>query len=170
MLTTALMAALLVVCAQMVVPIGPVPFSMALFGVYFAGAMLPPLWAAAALAIYILLGVAGLPVFAGFQAGPQVLVGPTGGYLIGYFLLALSVGLAMRYTQKPWLVYGTALGGMAGFYLLGTLWYMLLTGSSLVAGLAICVLPFVVPDILKMVFALLLAQAVQRRQQHADTH
>ncbi|MFV0412405.1 MAG: biotin transporter BioY, partial [Oscillospiraceae bacterium] len=84
MVFAALMAALIAVLAQIMVPIGPVPFSMAIFGVFFAGAMLPPLAASASIAVYLLLGIVGLPVFTGFKGGPQVLLGPTGGYLAGY--------------------------------------------------------------------------------------
>ncbi|MDL2254267.1 biotin transporter BioY [Ruminococcaceae bacterium OttesenSCG-928-I18] len=149
------------------VPIGPVPFTLAILGVAFLGAMLPPPWAAGSLGAYLLLGLCGLPVFAGFNAGPGVLLGPTGGYLAGYFLLALAVSLARK---KPlplqWLA---AAAGMSGCYLLGTLWYTLVTGATFLSGLVLCVVPFVLPDALKITLALLLARALQRRMAKRPT-
>ena len=157
----ALMCALLVVTALVVVPAGPVPFTLAVFGVALLGAVLPPSWAAASLSAYLLLGLCGLPVFAGFAAGPGVLFGPTGGYLAGYYLLALGVSFTRG---RPLPVQGLgAFLGMAGCYLLGTLWYSAVTGAPFVSGLLLCVAPFVLPDAAKITLALLLARALQRR-------
>ncbi len=159
----AIVCALLCVLAQVVLPIGPVPFSMAVFGVALAGALLPPLWAMACIGSYLALGLCGLPVFAGFGAGPGVLLGPTGGYLAGYFVLALALSLAAKAKLALPLQALCAVAGLLGCYLLGTLWFMVAAGSTFWNGLVLCVLPFVLPDLGKLALALLLARALQRR-------
>ncbi len=163
MVRAALLAALLCVLALVVVPLGPVPFSMAVFGVALIGAFLPPLWAAASLGCYLLLGFCGLPVFAGFKAGPGVLLGPTGGYLAGYFVLALAISFAVKKAWPVWLQALCGLLGLMGCYLLGTLWFMLVTGATFIEGLTLCVFPFALPDLGKIALALVLAAALQKR-------
>ena len=79
-----LMTAATAVLAQIMLPIGPVPFNLAVLGAYLAGCLLEPAWALASMAAYLLLGAFGLPVFAGLSGGPAVLAGPTGGYIVGY--------------------------------------------------------------------------------------
>ncbi|MDL2293661.1 biotin transporter BioY [Ruminococcaceae bacterium OttesenSCG-928-D13] len=160
---TAMMAALLAVLSPFTLPLGPVPFTLALFAVFLTGALLPPLPAVAAVAVYTLLGLAGMPVFSGFRAGPQVLLGPTGGYLAGYFLIALATALAVRRTTNYAIRLAAALGGLAACYLLGTLWYVVSTGAGFLSGLMVCVAPFALWDALKAVLALVLARALERR-------
>ncbi len=163
LLATALLAALLAVCAQIILPLGPVPFSMAVFAVFFAGAMLPPLYAAGCVAVYLALGLVGVPVFSGFSGGPQVLLGPTGGYLLGYFALALAATLAMRFKFPFWLQILAALGGIIVCYLCGTCWFMLWSGSTFWASILLCCAPFFLPDIAKAALALALARLLQKR-------
>lgn len=159
----AVLCALLCVLAQVVLPIGPVPFSMAVFGVALIGAMLSPLWAAGSIGTYLVLGLCGLPVFAGFGAGPAVLAGPTGGYLIGYFVLGLAIAFSVRARLSlPWQAL-CALVGLAGCYLLGTFWFMMVTGSTFFSGLLLCVVPFLIPDVVKIMLAIVLAKTLQRR-------
>ena len=76
-----LLAAVIAVLAQISLPIGPVPFTLAVLGVFLTGLLLTPGWAMASIAVYLVIGAIGLPVFSGFSGGPAVLVGPTGGYL-----------------------------------------------------------------------------------------
>ena len=97
---TALFAALTAVLAQIQLPIGPVPFNLAVFGAFLAGMLLEPAWAAASMGVYMLLGAVGIPVFAGFMGGPAVLLGKTGGYVIGYIFIALATALAVKRSGK----------------------------------------------------------------------
>ena len=83
-LRAALLAALTAVLAQLQLPIGPVPFNLAVLGAFLAGMLLRPAWAVCSMCVYMALGVIGIPVFAGFLGGPAVLVGKTGGYVLGY--------------------------------------------------------------------------------------
>ncbi len=159
----ALMAALMVVLAQITIPIGPIPFSMSIFAIYFAGAMLPPLAAAGSFSAYLLLGIAGLPVFVGMRGGLQVIAGPTGGYLLGYFAILLAVSLTVKHRGGYLAQLLAALGGTVVCYLLGSLWYMVVGGVDFMGAVAACVLPFALPDAIKAAAAVGLARLLRRR-------
>ncbi len=110
---TALFAALTAVLAQIQLPIGPVPFNLAVFGAFLAGMLLEPAWAAASMGVYMLLGAVGIPVFAGFMGGPAVLLGKTGGYVIGYIFIALATALAVKRSGKLPVIGAANAGGAA---------------------------------------------------------
>lgn len=163
MVMTGLLAAVLVVLAQILVPIGAVPFTMAVLGVVLIGLLLPPAWAAACLGVYMVLGFAGVPVFAGFMAGPAVLLGPTGGYLFGYFALTLCLSFAVKRGGGVLWQALAGVAGLVGLYLFGTVWYVMLTGAPFLSGLAMCVVPFILPDLAKLALGIGVAAALQRR-------
>lgn len=156
-LLCALFAALMVICSQLVIPLPMVPLSLATLAVYLAGALLGPGLGAAAMAVYALLGLVGVPVFASFGAGPAVLFGKTGGYIWGYILAAFLTGLLCR----KWRTYGRTCLAMAigtlGCYALGTLWFMGVTELGLWVCLGYCVLPFLPGDAVKIGLAAWLA-------------
>ena len=164
---TAAMAAVMAVLSPMAIPIGPVPLTLGVFAVCLAGVLLPVWQAVASLSVYLLLGAVGLPVFSGFRGGPQVLLGPTGGYLFGYYILVLGLALAVAHTDKLHWQGLAALLSLVLFYLAGTLWYCAVTDNSFVSGLAVCVVPFIVPDILKMAAAIALGKVLKLRMQKA---
>ena len=87
---TAMFTALTILFAQIILPLSftPVPLSLSLLPVYLSGAILPKRYAVYSQLVYLLTGVAGLPIFAGFKGGPGVLFGPTGGFLIAYPIMA----------------------------------------------------------------------------------
>ena len=154
----ALFAALTAVCAQFSVPIGPVPISLATFAVYLAGGILGASGGAASQILYVLIGAAGLPVFAGFSGGAGVIVGPTGGYLVGYVLCAWIVGaLSARFGRKTLPFVVSMLVGTAALYFLGTVWFVFLTKRSLWDSLALCVLPFLPGDAAKIAVSAVIA-------------
>ena len=109
-LRAALLAALTAVLAQLQLPIGPVPFNLAVLGAFLAGMLLRPAWAVCSMCVYMALGVIGIPVFAGFLGGPAVLVGKTGGYVLGYVCIAWCTAMARRF-GRWWL---TAAGMVLG--------------------------------------------------------
>ena len=147
----AMFAALTAVCAQFSIPIGPVPISLATFAVYLAGAILGETGGAASQMIYILLGAAGLPVFAGFRGGVSALLGPTGGYLAGYVVCAWFVGAAVRrFGRKILPLAVSMILGTAALYFLGTVWFLFLTKRSLWESLTLCVFPFLIGDAAKI--------------------
>lgn len=164
----ALFAALMAVLSQISFSLGPIPFSLGIMGAFFCGLMLTPRDAVLAVLVYLLLGAAGLPVFAGFSGGLATLSGMTGGYLIGYLLIALCLSL-VRAAVNPASVSGKGIlfaGGLAGIalcYGFGTAWFMRLSGNTLAASLSMCVFPFLVPDLLKLAAAILLSAVLRRR-------
>ena len=160
---TALFAALTAVLAQIQLPIGPVPFNLAVFGAFLAGMLLAPAWAAASMGVYMLLGAVGIPVFAGFMGGPAVLLGKTGGYVIGYIFIALATALAVKRSGKLPVIGAAMLAGLLVCYGFGTAWFMAVTGADLVSALGWCVLPFIVPDVCKGVLACVLGRLLACR-------
>ena len=99
---TALFAALLCVISPFAVSIGPISITLATFGAYLSGAALGAKRASVAVAIYLMLGFVGLPVFSGFSGGIQKLFSATGGYLVGYIPCAAMTGLFADKFKKPW--------------------------------------------------------------------
>ncbi len=160
----ALFAALTAVCAQITIPIGPVPVSLSLLPVLLCGALLAPVDAAASMAVYLLLGLFGLPVFAGMQGGPGVLLGPTGGFIIGYIPCALLTALiALRGRSLPRTALAMACGTLS-CYALGTVWYMVSVSQPLGAALSVCVLPFLPFDAAKIAIAALISRRVRKAE------
>ena len=150
----ALFAALLAVCAWISIPAGDIAITMQTFGIFLTLGVLGGKRGTIAIATYLLLGVVGLPVFSGFQGGAAVLLGPTGGFLWGFLAAALVY----------WMVQGlgnlTAMAAaMAVCYLCGCLWFSHYAGAGLAESFAVCVLPYLIPDALK----LWLAWSVSRR-------
>ena len=165
MVLCALFAALTAVCSQIAVPMpGGVPINLALFSVYMAGTLLGPVWGTASQLVYVLLAAVGVPVLAGFSGGPAVLFGKTGGYVLGYLLAALIVGgLSHKWERNvPQLAIAMVLG-CAGCYVLGTIWFMVITGASLANAMVWCVLPFLPGDAVKIVLAVILTRQLDRR-------
>ena len=159
LVNTALLAALICVLAPVSLQIGPVPVSLATLAIYLVSSVAGPKRASVAVFVYILLGALGLPVFAGFTGGAQRLVGATGGYIAGYLPCAVLTGIISdRYRHRSALAYplGMLLGTLS-LYLLGTAWCIYSTRSSIAASLAICVLPFLPFDALKIAAVSLLA-------------
>ncbi|MDY3015317.1 MAG: biotin transporter BioY [Evtepia sp.] len=162
----ALMAALIALCAWLTLPIGPVPFTMQTFAIFAALGLLGGKRGSLAVGVYLLLGLVGLPVFSGFGAGPGTLLGATGGYLLGFLLLALTYWLltARLGTSLPLMVL-SMIAGLVVCYAFGTAWYVLgYTGggtATLLSTLSLCVFPYLLPDALKLVLALLLVRRLR---------
>lgn len=156
-----LLIAIMAVCSWISIPLPGtgVPINLATFAVILTGLLLGSRKGAAATAVFLLLGAVGIPVFAGFTGGLGILAGPTGGYLIGYVFLAAFAGLAspaaQRRSTKRYIF--AVIAGEAVLYLLGTLWFIHLTGMGPAAAMAACVIPFIPGDIAKMILAWILA-------------
>lgn len=165
MTQTALCAALIAIVAPISVPVGPVPISLATLMVYLCASVLGWKKSCLGVALYILLGVAGLPVFAGYTAGLDKLLGPTGGYFLGYLIIALSTGFFVeRFGNRPvWNVAGMV-AGTAACYLAGTLWLAYVGGyTSFGAALAAGVLPFLIGDVVKIAASASVGYVLRRR-------
>lgn len=166
MVAVAVMAALLCVAGPLSIAVGPIPLSLATFAVYLAGAVLGAKRGMLAVAIYLLIGLVGVPVFSAFSGGLQKLIGVTGGYLVGYLPCALITGLAVRgngaEVRPAWRLPLFMVLGTAVLYAVGTAWFMIQTGNNLGSALALCVVPFLVGDGIKIVAATLLALPVRK--------
>ena len=162
LLLCSLFAAVTAVLAQIVIPIGPVPISLATFSVFCAGALLGSRRGAISQAIYVLLGAVGVPVFAMFKGGFAILVGPTGGYIFGYILAAWVVGLIAERAGNGF--FPLALACVAGFFaymIPGTCWYMFVMGAGPLEALLACVVPFLPGDALKIALAVVLTSRLR---------
>ena len=154
----ALCAALLAPCAWLSVPTQP-PFTMQTFGVFLTLLLLGAKDGTIAIGLYILLGALGVPVFSGFNGGMGALMGPTGGYIVGFLLICLIFGLLCGKGAGLWLKALALLLGLAVCYAFGTLWFVKVYGDmkgpiSTLTALSMCVFPFIVPDLAKLALAL----------------
>lgn len=160
---TALFGAMLAICSWITVP-AAVPFTLQTFGVYTALLVLGGRQGTLSVAVYLLLGAVGAPVFSGFRGGPGVLFGATGGYLVGFLLTALLYWLVTaRLGEGTWVSALALAAGQLLAYAFGTLWFMMIYTQRLGAALAVCVLPFLLPDAAKLLLALLAASRLKKR-------
>lgn len=149
-------------------PFSPVPISLATFAIYIALTILGPKKGLFSVLLYILLGLSGIPVFSGFTGGAGKLLGPTGGYIIGYFFMAYISGLFIRRKSSRFLpCFLGLLSGTIICYLFGTVWLGFQSQISLSAAFTIAVLPFLPADFLKLFFACTLGLQLRRRLQKA---
>ena len=166
----ALFVALPAVCSQIAIPMAPVPINLANFAVFLSGAVLGAKYGAFSQFAFVLLGAVGAPVFTGFTGGPGILFGPTGGYLAGYVAAALVVGLfCKKFGCKTRALIPGMIAGAAVCYLLGTAWFMALTGTGFAESLLLCVVPFLIGDALKIALAALVAPQLVRLLARAKT-
>lgn len=120
---TALMTAVTCILAPMSIPIGPVPISFTNLAIYLSLYLLGWKRGTISYLIYLLIGLVGLPVFSGFTGGPAKLAGPTGGYIIGFIVMAIIAGLVIDNCRKPWLQLIGMIVGTIVCYLFGTIWF-----------------------------------------------
>lgn len=162
----ALCVALLSVCAWISIPLGTIPVTLQTFAVPFIGAVMGWKRGLCAVAVYFLMGLIGIPVFSSFGAGVAVLFGPTGGYLLGFLLDVILVGVVKLVPIKNrWArtgcLYGAMLLGAVCYFAFGTLWFMTVYSGAGKMGLAgalmLCVVPYLAPDTVKAALAALLA-------------
>ena len=162
----ALCAALLAPCAWLSIPTQP-PFTMQTFGVFLTLLLLGARDGAIAIALYILLGAMGAPVFSGFNGGMGALLGPTGGYIAGFLLLCPIYGLLCRNKAGLWAKALALFLGLLACYAFGTAWFLVVYTNakgaiSLAAVLGMCVIPYIIPDVIKIIVALSLTGALKR--------
>ena len=157
----ALMSAILCIIGPFVIPIGMVPMSLTNLVIYLTIILLDKKRATISVAVYLLIGFVGLPVFAGFTGGAGKLLGPTGGYLIGYLVLSLVAGTILEKIEKVKIL---ALSmGTIGLYMIGTMWLMFQSKLSFMSALTVGVLPFVVFDVIKILIAVVLENSIRKR-------
>lgn len=159
-------AALIAVCAWISIPL-TVPFTLQTFGVFFVLSALGGKRGTCSILVYILLGAVGIPVFAGFASGIGVLLGNTGGYILGFLLSGLLyTGITGLFGNKLLPEIIALLLGLVLCYAFGTAWFMFVyTRANGAVGLGTvlswCVLPFVLPDLIKLALARTIAGRIR---------
>lgn len=163
--TVVLGTLLITICAKINVPVWPVPVTLQSFAIAALAAAFGLRIGVATVALYLLEGAFGLPVFAGASAGIPYLMGPTGGFLLGFLVMAAIIGYAADKgaSGKPLALFGAMLVGDAVLFVLGFTWLLLMAGQAqwidqtnvVASAFAKAVQPFIVWDILKMALAAL---------------
>lgn len=178
----ALGAVLIALCSWISIP-AVVPFTMQTFAIFLVLLVLGGRRGTMTIVVYVLLGAVGLPVFSQFGAGIGVLLGSTGGYILGFIFMGLTYRLVtgaagrsstskVRWTgttgmgrsgKARWTEAAALVLGLLVLYAFGTAWYMFMYartqgGAGLMSVLLLCVIPFVIPDLIKLALALALAR------------
>jgi biotin transport system substrate-specific component len=161
----ALFGALTAAGAFIIIPLPPVPITAQTFFLNIAAALLGGPLGAASQFIYVMIGVVGIPVFAGGKAGLGVLFGPTGGYLIGFIIAAFVTGLiaGMKKNAGVWWYVFSMLIGMVVIYFFGIIQLSFVAKLSFVKALTVGVLPFLPGDIIKIILAAIISSRLKER-------
>lgn len=156
-------AALTAAGAFIAIPISVVPFTLQNLFTTLAGLLLGARVGALSQITYILVGLAGLPVFAGGKAGLGVLLGPTGGYLIGFVLGAFTIGKLAEIRKHPsaWWLFASALLGHVVIYGAGVTWLSFIAHISVRKAAIVGLLPFLPGDVLKCIVAAIVARKIR---------
>lgn len=163
----AVFAVIMAICSWISIP-AQVPFTLQTFAVFLAFGVLGGKRGTMAVLVYILLGAVGIPVFAGFTGGTGVLMGNTGGYILGFLGSALVMWALEKLPGKRSVIQiFSMIAGLLVCYTFGTLWFMTVyagtTGKvGLVTVLGWCVIPFIIPDLIKIGLAYMLAGRIRK--------
>ncbi len=159
---TSLFIAFIAIGAFIAIPIGPVPIVLQNMFVLLAALILGPVWGLACVAVYLLIGFAGLPVFAGGTSGIAKLFGPTGGYLLAYlpcaFITAsVSKGLGKKMSSD---IIAMVVGSLI-VYAIGVPWLKMATSMTYGKALSVGMYPFIIGDIVKIIAAAFIAKTLR---------
>lgn len=161
-----LFTAVLAICAWLAVPFGDQVITLQTFGIFLTLGLLGGKRGTAAIFVYLLLGAVGVPVFSGFRGGLGALLGTTGGYIFGFMLTSLLYWLITSLKDSPAARLIAMVLGLFLCYACGSYWYMtqyLGDGAvTLGAVLLRCVVPYLVPDAIKLALAWLLTGRLKR--------
>lgn len=183
MILIGLFAALIAVCAQIQIP-AAVPFTLQTFAIFLAVGLLGGKRGTVSVVIYILLGMVGLPVFAGFKGGIAALLGTTGGYIIGFifsalFMWAMEKPVSSLFGKETGAdskknifrkMAGPAISMILGLivcYIFGTAWFVIVYTNTkepigILTALGWCVFPFIIPDLIKIALALVMTLRLRK--------
>lgn len=161
----ALFTAIIVIMAQISIPMPMgVPMTMQTFAITLAAVVLGAKLSTYSTLIYLLLGAVGVPVLAGFSGGLDKFVGPTGGFLISFPLMAFIIGFGVEHRKAFKGAYVVALVvGTVANYVVGVVMFCILTKSPVITGITACVVPFIPTAILKAILASVLGFEIRKR-------
>ncbi|MBP5444830.1 MAG: biotin transporter BioY [Acholeplasmatales bacterium] len=143
-----------IICVMSLISIPTtVPFTLQTMAIFLCMFMLKPVDSLISVLIYITIGIIGIPVFSNFKSGIGVIAGPTGGYILGFILMTLV----------PFIIknkIASAIIGLIICYTFGSIWFLFFNQSNITSiwkVLTICVLPFIIPDGVKLALAYILS-------------
>lgn len=164
----AMFVAIISVCSWISIPVGTVPFTLQTLAVFVTAGVLGTKRSVITILVYIVLGLIGVPVFTQFKAGPHAIVGPTGGYLIGFIFMVIAIGEITKMfpnknqsTRNMVFLVSMIVGDVLCF-IAGTIHFMHVMKMDLAGAIAICIIPYIIPDILKMLMALPLIARISK--------
>lgn len=160
---TALMTAVICILAPLSIQIGPIPISFTNLVLYFAVYIIGTKYATYSYMIYYLLGLVGLPVFSGFTGGFGKAFGPTGGCLIGFFFMTVISGIFVSKFNNKIMQFAGMIIGIVVVYILAVLWFSFVMKTSLLESFMVCVAPFIIIDLIKMILAMYVGSAIRKR-------
>ena len=163
-----MMTAVMAICAWITIPF-TIPFTLQTFGVFVTLRLLGGRKGTVVILLYILLGAAGVPVFSGFGGGVGVLAGPTGGYIAGFLLTGLLYMATKKIRTARWKENAVLAVGLLICYAFGTAWFCVVKGNAgspmgFLQAAGICVLPYLIPDGVKLLLADQVAKRVGKTQ------
>lgn len=166
----ALATALIVICSWITIPFVEIPFTLQTLGITTTAAVLGKRNGTISVLLYILLGAVGIPVFAQFKSGLTAILGPTGGYIIGFIFTALIVGyLSEKFDNKILYTFISMILGVLVCYVFGTAWFIKVYSSSqgpisLMTALSWCIFPFIIPDLIKISVSALMVNNLKKNK------
>ena len=162
LVTAALFTALTAVCSQIAVPMPTqVALTLQTFAVALCGYVLGIKWGLASIITYILLGTVGVPLFSGFKGGPQVLFGPSGGFIFGFILFVLLCGVSLLIKNKALkLVLG--LGGLSVCHILGIIQFAVVYKTDIISSFLMVSAPYLIKDVISVAAAFFLSIYIRK--------
>ena len=146
----AIFAALSAILSQISIPIGTVPINLTHISIFTAAGLLGWKYGTFSQLTFVAMGAIGLPVFSGFSGGLGKIVGPTGGFIVGYIACALVTAVIInRFGSKLTTLVLAMTAGWLVTYTIGSIWFMIVMQSNLATALMTCVVPFLIGDVIK---------------------
>lgn len=164
----ALFIAIITVCSQIYIPLGLVPFTLQTLGVFVTAALLGLKRGTISIILYLVIGLIGIPVFAEFSGGISLVFAPSFGYILGFILTSVTVGLCTKFFGKriiPLII--SMVIGLLLCYVVGTIWFITvynLQGNvmDIATALGYCVVPFLIPDACKIIVSTVLVNRLDK--------
>ncbi len=158
----AIFISLIIICAQIVIP-APVPITLQLFAIFFALIFLDTKQGALTVGIYLLSGIIGLPVFAGFKGGLGAIFCPTGGFILGFVLIAVACLLGEMLCGKGKRAQiASLIIGLILCYTVGTIWFYFWMGKDSVNLILTVIIPLFAVDIIKLILAVFISKRLKK--------
>ena len=158
--------AFITLCSWIAIPF-PISFSLQIFAIFLTASVFPRSISVSAVLIYISLGLIGIPVFSGFSSGIPTILGPSGGYVLSFLpsVIIISFFSGNKHSSKAKKLIGMLLALLV-CYACGCIWYIYVfcypAGCSLLAALSVCVFPFIIFDIIKILLALIVSKKISQ--------